>query len=276
MKGYTAEEVAKLVDVPPGRVRALIRAGVLDPLRDGHGRPYFTFQDLVLLRTAKGLLEARISERRIGKVLRRLREGLPSGRPLTALAIAAEGNRITVRDGQTRFEPESGQVLFDFEVAELADQVEPLLERAQRRTREKSAPTAEEWFDLGANLEIVDPIEARAAYMKAIELDPEHAHAHLNLGRLLHESSELAEAEAHYRLALAAEPLSATAAFNLGVVLEDRERPDEAVLAYERALTLDPAYADAHFNLSRIHERAGHQTLALRHLRAYKKLTQGR
>ena len=98
--------------------------------------------------------------------------------------------------------------------------------------------------------------KARAAYLRAIDLDPGHAEAHLNLGRLLHERGDLAGAESHYRQACAARPDSALAAFNLGVALEDQGRGKEAMAVYARALRLDPEHAEAHFNLGRLCEAA--------------------
>ena len=42
------------------------------------------------------------------------------------------------------------------------------------------------------------------------------------------------------------------------------------------AITADPAAADAHFNLARLYEKAGQDAAAIRHLKAYRKLTLGR
>jgi len=44
--------------------------------------------------------------------------------------------------------------------------------------------------------------------------------------------------------------------------------------ANKPALAQDPALADAHFNLARLYEQAGNQKDALRHLLAYRRLTQ--
>src|SRR5690606_7401533 len=49
----------------------------------------------------------------------------------------------------------------------------------------------------------------------------------------------------------------------------------EAVSAYLRALDADPRMADAHYNLSRLYEQLGDEAAAVRHLRAYRSLTQG-
>lgn len=134
------------------------------------------------------------------------------------------------------------------------------------------APGADHWYDVGLDLEPADPAGAMTAYGTALALDPGHADAHLNLGRLLHEAGRVPEAERHYRAALASDPRSAQASYNLGVALEDQGRSAAAVAAYEAALRLDPALPAAHFNLSRLHEAAGRRTDALRHLADYKRL----
>jgi tetratricopeptide (TPR) repeat protein len=277
MPGYSANEVAKLLEVSVGRVRSYVRAGFLDPERGPQGELRFSFQDLILLRTAKELSAARIAPARVRRALKRLKEQLPSGQPLTGVSIAAEGNRIVVRDGRTKWNPESGQGLFDFDVGELARKVAPLVERsAEAAKRAPDEQDADDWYSLGCELELYAPAEARDAYRRAIELEPYHADAHINLGRLLHQAGELGAAEAHYSLALGARPDDATAPFNLGVLLEDLGQLELAVNAYQRALAADPSNADSHYNLARLHERLGRPMEALRHLKAYRRLIQGR
>jgi tetratricopeptide (TPR) repeat protein len=277
MKGYSAGEVARLIGLTPARVRSFVRSGFLEPERGARGEWVFSFQDVVLLRTAKGLIDARIAPARVKRVLAKLRDQLPSGRPLTGVSIGAEGNKVVVRDGSARWNPENGQALFDFDVAALARKVAPIVERQARAAHDdEHGQKAEDWFDLGAQLEVCAPVEARDAYRRAVELDPRHADAHVNLGRLLHEARELEAAEAHYRLALEARPADATAAFNLGVVSEDLGKSEQAIDAYRRAIDADDSYADAHYNLSGLYERAGDKTSALRHLKRYRKLVTGR
>ena len=280
MKGYSTREVARLLGLSEARVRSLVRGGFVSPERDGRDH-VFSFQDLVLLRTAKGLIDADISPARIKRVMRKLRDGLPDGRPLTGVTISAEGNKIVVRDGNTKWDPEAGQELFDFEVSELAHGVAPILERAAKKAKaDEHEKTAEDWFELGCNVEVSSPDEARDAYRRAIELDPGHADAHVNLGRLLHEAGELEAAEAHYRLALDITPKDGIAWFNLGLVLEGRGQLDLAVSAYQRSIEQygagDPGAADAHYQVARVYEKLGQETSAVRHLKIYRKLTQGR
>ena len=277
MSGYTSREVAKLLGLSVGRVRGFVRSGFLAPERGRRGELRFSFPDLVLLRAAKELVGQAIAPQRVRAALRKLRAELPIGRPLSALSISAEGGRVVVRDGRRRWNPESGQQLFSFDVAELADKVAPLAERRGAEARVATTRLrAEDWYELGCELETSRPEDARDAYRRAIELDPAHAAAHTNLGRLLHEAGEFEAAETHYRQALVAEPNDVTASFNLAVALEDRDRIEDAIAAYQRVLAIDGGYADAHYNLARLYERQGRGVVAVRHLRAYRRLVKGR
>lgn len=273
--GYTTQDTANLLGLAPGQVRSFVHSGFLAPRRGKRGEWRFSFQDLVLLRAAKGLVAARIPGRRVRGALGRLRDQLPSGRPLTAVRILADGNRIVVRDETTLWNPESGQTLLDFDVADLVREAAPLSRRsaAEARSREEEL-NAEDWYQLGCELDLVAPDEAVDAYERALQLDGEHADVHLNLGRLRHERGELAAAERHYQQALRVRPGDATAAFNLGVVFQDSGRIDEAVAAYEAALAADESCADAHFNLAGLLEKRGNLFAALQHLMAYRKLIQ--
>jgi tetratricopeptide (TPR) repeat protein len=207
-------------------------------------------------------------------VLERLREQLPEGRSLTGVRIAADGERVVVRDGETMWNPESGQSLFDFSVDDLAAKTAPLLHRAAKAAREREEETsADEWYMLGCELELTSVEQAKDAYERALRADPAHSDAHVNLGRLLHEEGAPAAAEAHYRAAFKAEPDHEIAAFNLAVALEDLGRIADALAAYRQALALNPENADAHYNLAGIYERRGEKQAALRHLKSYRALT---
>ena len=247
MKGYTSRDVAKLLGLTVAQVRGFARDGFLTPGRGPRGELQFSFQDLVILRTAKGLVAARIPTRRIRQALRRLRTELPRGRSLAELRIAAEGDRIVVSDGESTWSPESDQMQIDFAISDLATRAAPMARRAARAARlVEQDLSAQDWYDLGLELEVAAPIEARDAYRRALELDAHHADAHVNLGRLLHEQGLVEEAERHYRLALRESPEHVTAAFNLGIALEDLGRPADAIDAYRAALATDPRLADAH------------------------------
>jgi tetratricopeptide (TPR) repeat protein len=282
--GYSTRDVAALLGIPVSQVRSYVRSGFLVPGQGPRGEYRFTFQDLILLRTAKGLVEARVPPRRIVLALRNLREQLPEGRSITGVRISAQGHHVVVRDGREVWNPESGQALLDFEVSELAREAASLEEGRSQRVRQLAPveepeavetteeDNAEEWFDRGAELELDDPAAAEDAYRQALEIDPTMVDARLNLGRLLHEAGRTVEAEGHYRSALETRPDDPTALFNLGVALQDLGRPAEAAEIYEKVLEIDPALADAHYNLAVIYEALGRKKAAFRHLKSYKLL----
>ena len=283
MTGYTTREVASLVGLTVRQAQEYGRSGVLDADRDDSGQYRFSFQDLVLLRTARALRDARVPQRRSLRSLRRRKEQLPTDRSLTEVRIAAEGEDVVVHDGDRSWDPESGQLRFSFDVSELAARVEPLARRAvDQRSGAVSgesgdaatSESAADWLDLGVGLEVQAPAQAKRAYERALELQPDHPEAMVNLGRLLHEEGDLEGAVTLYARALEVGGGDrSTAAFNLGIALEDLGRDADAADAYGRAIDADPSFADAHYNLSRVLERRGDKVSALRHLKSYRWLT---
>jgi tetratricopeptide (TPR) repeat protein len=259
--------------VPATRLRDCVRAGVLSPARDGRGRLRFDFVDLVLLRTMRGLLARRVPVRQIGRVLQSLRRQI-GNRPLTQLAVYADGDRVVAWDGASRWQPESGQFLFNFEASQLVQRARKIAQLPAPPPPRTKLPrlSADEWCDLGIELEEDSPLEARAAYHHALDLNPAQVTARINLGRLLHAEGKLDGAESHYREAVRHEPANALAWYNLGVLLEDAGRPIEALPCYERAVRADPTLADAHYNLALLYERAGRKQEAVRHLAIFRRL----
>jgi tetratricopeptide (TPR) repeat protein len=273
MVGYSTREVAAILGVRESRVRTYVHAGFLHPARGARRSFRFSFQDLLVLRAAEALVAARFPSRRVSRALRHLREQLPRGRSLSQVRITAEGERIVVRDGAARWQPESGQTLLDFDASEVARKVAPLLRQAARTGRPGLGHLSpDDWCQWGRELEESSPDQAREAYRRALELEASHAGALLNLGRLLHQLGGSEAAEAHYRRALAARPHDDIAAFNLGVALEDQSRDEEAARAYEAALASNPDNADAHFKVAKVYVRLGDKALAVRHLQDYAKL----
>jgi len=270
-EGYSAGDLAKLLGVTPARLKGLVRAA----LPEGGAREHFSFQDLVLLRTAKRLSASNVSSRRIRQALQRLRDQLPTDRPLSGVSVAAEGDRVVAKDGETRWQPESGQVLMDLGGKKAA--AAPALAPAPAPAPEPAVGDggglgADEWYELGCELEESDAPRALGAYRQALALDAGHADAHVNLGRLLQERGDLPGAEQHYRAALRIRPGDATAAYNLGTALEDQGRWGDAIAAYSEAIALDHRSADAHYNLARLYERTGEKVAALRHLKTARQI----
>jgi tetratricopeptide (TPR) repeat protein len=281
MHAYDTKDLERLFGLPASAVRALARAGNIQPVRRS-GKLHYSFHDLVVLRTASALRAAKISSQRINKTLQELRSALPEGSALNKLSLTALGNRIAIREGQTLRESESGQYALALEIVEEKGRLHVISRQDTAPTAEVSAgkPAAagtagaiagdpEEHYARGLAIEDSNPQAAQKAYELCLKTDPDHMEARINLGRLLHLAGRLKEAERVYRVGAKADPFIA---FNLAVVLEDLEREPDAILAYREALALDPQFADAHFNLARLYERAKDPKASLRHLLAYRRM----
>jgi tetratricopeptide (TPR) repeat protein len=274
MHAYNTKDLERLFGLPASAVRSLTQAGHISPVKRG-GRLHYSFQDLLMLRTASALRAANISAHRINRTLQTLRATLPAGAALNKRSLTALGNQIAIREGKMRWESDSGQYVLELDLGEekgglhVIPRHGPTVDSAAAAKTADAAATADEHYEKAFVLEESDPDAARAAYEACLSADPQHGEARINLGRMLHIAGRLGDAERVYRSAKTPEPLLV---FNLAVLLEDLNREAEAILAYREALALDPELADAHFNLARLYERARDPKSSLRHLLAYRRM----
>jgi Flp pilus assembly protein TadD len=108
--------------------------------------------------------------------------------------------------------------------------------------------------------------DARAQFLEALQLSPDHAVAHYNLGVIAILGNRAEEAFTHLNKAIAVRPSYAEAHSNLGVLLEATGRPDEAFGHYRKALETRPDNVAAHANLARLLMRRGRPDQAIGHL----------
>jgi tetratricopeptide (TPR) repeat protein len=233
---FGVREVEKLLRLPRSTIRALVQAGFVTPARGPRNAWLFSFQDLIVLRTAQALAAAQVPAKRINRSLKELRRHLPQAMPLSGLSIDAVGERVVVKEGASRWQAESGQYLLGFEGDPAAGSLRVIV-----RAPEAAAPdTLEDQIDRGVEL---------------------------------HEAGHLPEAEAVYRKALEIFGPDSLLLYNLGVLLEDMKRKTEAVEIYQAALHADPAMADGYYNLSLLCEDLGRPQEAIRHMAHYRRLT---
>jgi tetratricopeptide (TPR) repeat protein len=276
MTTYTLREIQAMLGISRSAITGLMAAGFVSPSRGPRGEYRFTFQDVVMLRTAHSLRAANIPSRRILRSLRRLRETLPAELPLSGLRITAAGNEIAVRSGNAQWDADSGQLLLDFELRPAGGAVGIHEKSAGAKVapdrEDAGGRSAEHWFAEGSRLEQKDPRAAEAAYRNAIAAAPGSADAYLNLGCLLCDAGRCDEAAKLYRVALTHAPGEHLLHFNLAIALEDQRQYEDALASYEKCLELAPDFSDAHYNAALLCEQLGRANKAIKHFSAARRL----
>jgi len=269
MHPYGVGDVERLLHLSKGTLRALVGAGFVTPARGPRNTWRFSFQDLIVLRTAQALVAANVPQRRITRSLKELRRHLPEAMPLSGLSIGAVGERVVVKEGAARWLADSGQYLLAFEGDPAAGSLNVVDQPRPGDIAEEDLPTP---FEKAVFMEQIDEAAAIRAYEAIIADDPSHIDARINLGRVLHEAGKYERAEREYREALDVCGDDAVLYFNLAVLLDERSRVRESMQAYEAALRVDPEMADAHYNLSLLYKKIGRARDALRHMGEFRRL----
>lgn len=140
----------------------------------------------------------------------------------------------------------------------------------QGKIVERNVDLAELWFRKAAdqnnasalsNLGIIlktrlDPTGAVDCFQRAIKADPNHLHAHFNLGVMLFDV-DLTAAVERFRKVIALDPNFAEGFFNLGVAIYMSGFPVAAEAYYRRAIKLDGKHFKAFFNLGLLLTKQG-------------------
>ena len=279
---YSVRDVSRIFGLNESRIRYWAQTGIVNPSEERNGRRYYTFQDLIGIKTAVELLESGLSLQKVRKNLNGLRKLLPKvDKPLSRLRIRSDGERIMVVSEDKVFEAETRQVLLDFRTGRFRDQVAMLLDLGRpvkNRTRALSESEAEHprqsayrWFVEGLRLDQQDDTleQAADAYRRALDQDPGLAAAHTNLGNIYFRLGRKADATAHYERALALDPDQPEARYNLANIHEQTGRLELAIAEYRRVVAACPEFPDAHFNLALTLEQVGSRLQAAEHFRRY-------
>lgn len=251
-------------------VLRLIELGFVAPERNEGKGWRFSFQDQVLLRSANELRAARIPTRQILRALRLLKASMPAEFPLAGIRITAEGDRVTVRSAEAHWEPETGQLILDLQLAATGGSVSrlpPSLGPTQ------SGVDLAELFARAEALEESAPRIAEDMYRQILVEDPTYAHAYLNLGFMLCEAGRCDAAVTLYEDGVRFCPDDPLMHFNRAVAHEGTGNVEGAVRSYEDALRLQPDLLDAHRNAALLYADAGDKQMAIRHFSAYRRLT---
>jgi len=262
---YTRAEVSRILGIQMGRLRYWERLRLLHP--DARwGQRFYTFRDLVALKTIAQLTENRVPARRLRRALAALQQQLDGVHaPLAELRVMSNGREVAVfaPHAHAAHEPLTGQFVMNFDTQALAGKVHAL-----------SARTAEEWFEIGLSSDSNPDTwpSAAEAYQRALDQAPDWLEARINLGATLYQLGRMEEAEGHFRVSLEQDAQNSTLHFNLGCVLDELGRFADAVTHLKRAVDLAPAYADAHFNLALAYEKLKNKRASRPHWAHYLRL----
>jgi tetratricopeptide (TPR) repeat protein len=102
-----------------------------------------------------------------------------------------------------------------------------------------------------------DWVEAERAYQRAIEFSPGNAMAHQRYGMYLDLMGRFDEAMAEMKLAQELDPLSLPINVNIGVTFFLMGQYDRAIAQYKSALEMDPSFTLAHHHLAQVYTMQG-------------------
>jgi len=258
---YQRTDVLRILRITGQQLLGWEKAGLIAPAES------YTFFDLLQMKKVRDLRAKRVRSAVIRASLDAMqKQAAGMENPLLEAGTFSIGTRVAFRHKGATVEPLAGQFLMDFEPR---NRVIPATVRRMR-----TADTAAELFAKAIALE-EDPNgqdESMQLYRRVLEIESNHAAAHINLGTLHYNRQDYKAAELHYRKAVEVDPRYALGYFDLGNVLDETGRVEEAIRAYRSAISLAPTYADAHYNLALAYEKTRQPRRALTHWRAYVRL----
>ncbi|GIW79156.1 MAG: O-linked GlcNAc transferase [Gemmatales bacterium] len=259
---YTAAQLGRLLRVPRERLRAWMRAGLIQPAETFQGICYFDFQQINGVKTLCDLTRMGVRPETVRKSLERLTRWLPDiERPLEQLAIIQQNGQLLVRLEEGQLAETNGQLQFDF----------PDEEESSETVRFETVGDGEtDWqSEAEVHAEAGRLVEAARCYRRALLQGEADAETSFCLANVLYELGEKEAARERYYQAVELDGGFAEAWNNLGNVLCELEAFDEAIWAYRQALAAEPLYADAHYNLADTLDQLGRLEQARPHWQAY-------
>jgi tetratricopeptide (TPR) repeat protein len=234
----------------------------------------YSMADVGLLRNLTALKKNKVPAAEMLRAILAIRERW--GDELTELKLYSDGRKIRVQFAGQKMEPVSGQLLFDFDAAEIgkirAFPRHKPSDPSESKTHKRHE--AEAWFEKGLQLEKngAGMEEVLEAYQQAAKIDPSSAGALVNLGTVYFNARKWREAEQYYKMALDVDAEYALAHFNLGNLYDERGQRHQALRHYLAALKIHPNYGDAHYNIALLYQASNQPLKAVRHWHIYLKL----
>src|SRR5262249_37906165 len=112
---FAIDAVARIVGVPVEKLRAWDRLGIACASVVVRGKRHYGFQDLLIVRRVKALVDHGVPTRRIKKAVDGLRRCVPAEeRRAHQMNLETDGSDLVISNAGTRYDALSGQLLFSF------------------------------------------------------------------------------------------------------------------------------------------------------------------
>jgi tetratricopeptide (TPR) repeat protein len=285
---YSIRDVSRILAVQESRLRYWMQVGYVGPTVRKGGRFYYTFRDLVALKTAKDLLAAGLSLQKARKNVEAIKRALPDDtHPTSRLRVCCDGETIVALADDVAFEPIGGQLVMAFNLPSFGEHISQVLAMPRVSPSEDGTPIVIEdnpteanggttayrhFIEACAAEDRGDSETAEHLFRQAIDLEPNMAAALTNLGNLVYRQGELIESRSLYERALEHDPAQPEARYNLANLLEDLGETELAIAELRHVCTSAPDFADAHYNLGIMLAQVGGTAQAREHLEKYLEL----
>jgi tetratricopeptide (TPR) repeat protein len=114
--------------------------------------------------------------------------------------------------------------------------------------------------------------KALSHFLRAVEIDPSHRDAHLNLIKQYWAKGDSVNAEKHFAICYRIGKSEGLKLYREGLQQEEQKNDREALALYQRSLKACPVLTEAYFRIAEIHRRSGNITAAIRALEEIKKI----
>ena len=287
---YSVKQTARIFGLRPSQLRYWTQTGFVTPTVRKKGRLFYTFRDLIGVKTAVELLNSGLKIDDARPSLDALRKTLPREvKPQASLRVACDGQRIVLHndDGVDT----GSQPLLSFPISQLRSQVEAVMSesgeqatvveeiihrralgtQADAETSDPVSQSSDEVDTAAPQAEPASAEESAPGQMMVVDSTEPHgqpsAYEAFLEGYRAEEKGDFERAILWYSRAVDAEPSMAAAHTNLGNLYYERGSFELAKNAYETALEHEPNQAEARFNLGNLLDEEGDPDAAIQELR---------
>jgi DNA-binding transcriptional MerR regulator len=143
-----------MLDLSPRQIRALVADGALTPTIGARGKYLFSFEDLVVLRSAAELIRSGVAPHKVRAAVTSLLDQLPEGASLTAASLDASGSSVVASVDTTTWDPVTKQLVLDLDVEATTDRIVSAPDAIHPEPHQR---TAAEWYAYADEIEAADP-----------------------------------------------------------------------------------------------------------------------